>query len=215
MRLDKKWVNVGMMLLLMVFMASCAESVEMDEVDELMALDEVPCPGDPCVYPVLAPQKVSKSPGARFGKVRTYADGTKRNHNGLDLRMPLGSKLYAMYDSYVYQIGEGNGWGEYIICLTTVRRKPVYIMYAHIQRAKVRVGDFVKTGDVIAISGETGNLDEAVDLGYVEHHMHMEVREVDFNKTYLQSTALDPEEFMSTKLGYTGRPKKKRPCHSR
>jgi murein DD-endopeptidase MepM/ murein hydrolase activator NlpD len=88
-------------------------------------------------------------------------------------------------------------------------------MYAHIQRAKVRVGDFVKTGDVIAISGETGNLDEAVDLGYVEHHMHMEVREVEFNKTYLQSTALDPEEFMSTKLGYTGRPKQKRPCHSR
>lgn len=203
-------------LFLTLLVVSGCQSEKQDHQGE----NKSPCFGDPCFNPRLAMQKGgSKFKGARFGKVR---DGGTREHNGLDLQMPKHSKLYAMYDGYIWEVGRGNGWGDYIIYLSTVNSKQVFIMYAHINKAKVRQGEFVKAGDLIAISGDSGNLKGAIEKGYVDLHMHMEVREVDPEALKRDVSGgilrncrpLDPEDFMSTEIGYNGRPRRDRPCHT-
>ena len=196
------------LILILISFSSC----EIGTKETIESTDSRPCLGDPCYYPTLARQRVSGISGARFGKVR---NGGTRQHNGLDLKMTEGSDLFAMYDSYIYDIREDDvgGWGRYIICLTTHRGKRIFIMYAHIRKAKVRVGEFVKAGDLIAISGDTGNVDEAVEQGYTSLHLHLEVREMKPGVPFRNCKALDPEDFLGSELNKNGRPISKRPCH--
>jgi murein DD-endopeptidase MepM/ murein hydrolase activator NlpD len=171
-----------------------------------------PCLGDPCFDPRIAKQKVSSYNGARFGMTRSQ--GTKV-HNGLDLLMPRGTDLYAMFDSYVYSIEHRSGWGNCIIMLSKDQGKQIFIMYAHLDHATVPVGAIVKAGDKVAISGDTGNLKEATEQGYVQSHMHLEIREFEPGLNFNQCQARNPEDFMMTELTYTGRPKYSLPCHTK
>jgi murein DD-endopeptidase MepM/ murein hydrolase activator NlpD len=175
--------------------------------------------------PHLAYQKgTSGINGARFGMVRYGAGGQSKKHNGLDLRADVGTRLYAMYTGVVYEIGSGSGWGNYIKFLTRLDNKPVIIMYAHINKAVVREGNVVQAGQYVAVSGKSGNLEQAVYDKTVEAHVHIEVREFIKCKDRLcsknnrcvafsQMPALDPEDYLGTKLTPSGRPRRKKPCH--
>ncbi len=171
-----------------------------------------PCLGDPCFDPRIAKQKVSSYNGARFGMTRSQ--GTQV-HNGLDLLMARGTDLYAMFDSYIYSIENRTGYGNCIIMLSKDQGKQIFIMYAHLDHATVSVGAIVQAGDKVAISGDTGNLKEATEQGYVQSHMHLEIREFQPGTPFRKSQALDPEGFMMTELTYTGRPKYSLPCHTK
>ncbi len=171
-----------------------------------------PCLGDPCFDPRTAKQKNSGYNGARFGMTR---NGGTKVHNGLDLLMAQGTDLYAMFDSYVYSIENKTGYGHCIILLSKDQGKQIFIMYAHLNHATVPVGSIVLAGDKVAVSGETGNLKEAKEQGYVQSHMHLEIREFEPGVPFNQCQPLDPEDFMMTKLTYTGRPENVLPCHSK
>ena len=171
-----------------------------------------PCLGDPCFDPRIAKQKVSSYNGARFGMTRS--EGTQV-HNGLDLLMARGTDLYAMFDSYVYSVENRTGYGNCLIMLSKDQGKQILIMYAHLDRVTVPLGSIVQAGDKVAISGDTGNLKEAREQGYVQSHMHLEVREFQPGVNFNRCKALDPEDFMMTELTYTGRPKYSLPCHTK
>ncbi|MBP6311705.1 MAG: M23 family metallopeptidase [Flavobacteriales bacterium] len=169
-----------------------------------------PCSGDPCFNPALAMQNVSGMNGARFGKVR---DGGTRQHDGIDLQMAIGTPLFAMYDGYVVETGNRSGYGNCLVYLTKFHGQPIYIMYAHLRSVSVAVGDVIEAGDLIALSGNTGNLEVAMYQGGVKAHMHMEVREFDISRTFATCVRLDPEGFMGTEFGGSGRPLYDRGCH--
>jgi len=192
-------------------MASCRDEAE--KIDQVSS--RRPCLGDPVSFPMLAPQSVSSMKGARFGPTRRYSDGSPKMHNGLDLRLSPGSKVYAMHDGYVVDVAYGNDWGDYVVCLSTIKRKQLYIIYAHLGSVLVSKGDLLRAGDEIARSGKSGNLKKAVEEGYTDPHLHLEIREFVPYTSLMSCTPLDPEEYMETKLSRSGRPDYERPCHFR
>lgn len=97
----------------------------------------------------------------RFGKTvsseRLYVSGS---HSGMDFRAAIGTPVYAVANGTVKGIGDTDG-----TCPRASFGKWVFIehggiglstTYGHLSAFKVRAGDRVKAGDLIAYSGNTG-----------------------------------------------------------
>lgn len=110
---------------------------------------------------------------AKFGMTRVRADGSKRAHQGVDLAIPPGYKCYAVDDGKVVKVYNGSGLG--LTLIIKLLNQPYYAVYSHLSSTKVPVGEFVKAGDVVALSGFSGN---ASNMDTIEKgsHLHFEVR---------------------------------------
>ncbi|MDE0243430.1 MAG: peptidoglycan DD-metalloendopeptidase family protein [Candidatus Kaiserbacteria bacterium] len=80
-------------------------------------------------------------------------------HNGIDFGTPIGTEILAAADGVIVGVGNTDivpscqSWGKWVLIehpfgLTT--------MYAHLSLTKVRLGQKVKSGDLIGYSGSTG-----------------------------------------------------------
>lgn len=101
-------------------------------------------------YPFEAPVRVTSHAGYRTDPIK----GDIRFHNGCDFGMKVGTKIYALFDGVVVRsdnIGDGYGESIKVDC-----GNGIVVHYAHLSKRNVNVGDFVKQGDVIALSGNTG-----------------------------------------------------------
>ncbi|MXW84338.1 MAG: M23 family metallopeptidase [Rhodothermaceae bacterium] len=88
-------------------------------------------------------------------------------HRGVDIAAPIGSHVMVTADGWVHRIGhhpEGHG----IFVEVSHPGSGYLTLYAHLSLVHVRVGQAVKRGHVIALTGETGNA--------VGPHLHYEVR---------------------------------------
>lgn len=85
-------------------------------------------------------------------------------HNGLDLSTPSNSEVYSMFAGKVIRVGYDNRSGNFV----TVQHGDYTIAYCHLTKALVQVGDIVKPGEMIALSGNTGRSTGA--------HLHLTVR---------------------------------------
>lgn len=142
---------------------------------------------------------------AKFGMVRRNPNGTPRAHQGVDLAVDNGYRCYAVDDGVVTRVERGNdgyGWIVQIKLDDTydyndANGKPqcglVWAFYAHLSDIKVSVGQAVKAGDVISLTGSSGN---ARGMGDVAHgsHLHFEVRTVERAGLGLAGRA-DPLQF--------------------
>ena len=133
---------------------------------------------------------------SKFGKVRSNG---LRVHQGVDIFAPPGTDVYAVVDGKVvdlYVDKTGYGLNFYLEVnpndLEKIKRKnykpkesakeelygdnynpsmPIkYIRYAHLSEVKVKIGDKVKAGQVIAKTGTTGNAS-----GTHAPHLHFEI----------------------------------------
>ena len=111
-----------------------------------MPLDSVPERtllrlGDSYSWPYA--QKVRSGFGRRFG----------RHHDGVDIPLATGTEVTAAFDGVVRVATYSSGYGNIIIL-----RHPsgIETAYAHLSSKKVKAGDEVKAGDVIALSGSSG-----------------------------------------------------------
>lgn len=89
-------------------------------------------------------------------------------HNGIDLALPEGSPLYSIGKGVVEQVvnyGDANIGQGVIVKLDNGLRT----IYGHISEAKVTPGDHIETGQLVALSGNTGNSTGA--------HLHFSVKE--------------------------------------
>ena len=110
--------------------------------------------------------------GAKFGMVRKRADGTPRAHQGIDLACAPGYRVYAVEDGVVVEVvkaSSGFGWVVTLAC--KIDGKPVYPFYAHLSDIKVKVSQSVKAGDIIGLTGDTGNA-EGMDSIVEGSHLH-------------------------------------------
>lgn len=89
-----------------------------------------------------------------FGYRKSPISNRKEFHEGLDIVAPAGTPIRATADGRVRSAGYKPGWGRYI----EIDHGFGYItFYAHCQTIKVRVGDKVRRGDIIATVGKTGS----------------------------------------------------------
>ena len=143
-----------------------------------------------------AKKKAKKKPGwvdpvakytlsARFNQ----AGGMwSHKHSGQDFAVRTGTNVVATHGGTVVKAG-GNGAGDgpaYGNAIVIKHGGGLYSQYAHLSRIDVRIGQVVKTGQHIALSGSTGNSSGP--------HLHFEIR-----TTPNYGSAMDPLKFLRGK----------------
>lgn len=128
----------------------------------------------PFVRPVPGPDKEN------FG-VRRVVNGTKRyRHAGLDYRAAVGTPVRAINDATVALSAEQWTPGQ-TICLD--HGGGIFSKYLHLSERRVREGEAVTRGQIIALSGNSGGQKPPP-------HLHMDL--------VINGTHVDPNDFMNT-----------------
>jgi len=102
-----------------------------------------------------APVKFSRI-SSRYNLKRRikYYGFTLRPHKGTDFAAPVGTPIIATSDGVVSESKKKGGNGNYV----KIRHNATYeTQYLHMNARKVKVGQYVKQGDVIGWVGMTGN----------------------------------------------------------
>ncbi len=102
-----------------------------------------------------APVKFSRISSRYNLKRRIKYYGNKiRPHRGTDFAAPVGTPILATADGIVTKSERRGGNGKYV----KIRHNATYdTQYLHMSKQAVKVGEFVKQGDVIGYIGMTGN----------------------------------------------------------
>ena len=102
-----------------------------------------------------APVKFSRISSRYNLRRRIKYYGNKiRPHRGTDFAAPVGTPILATADGIVTKSERKGGNGKYV----KIRHNATYdTQYLHMSRQAVKVGQFVKQGDVIGYIGMTGN----------------------------------------------------------
>ncbi len=88
-----------------------------------------------------------------FGRKRVINGGTTYHHQGVDYIVNVGTEITAVNNGVVIYVGTTDLSGTIVVIEHGLGLKS---WYAHLSEAAVEVGDSVKTGDVIAYSGDSG-----------------------------------------------------------
>lgn len=118
----------------------------------------------------------------RFGKYTGGLMFNGGNHYGIDFGMPTGTKIRALTDGRITQSGAVSGGGGNQITLREPGGK-YFQWYMHMSKLLAKKGDNVKTGDVIGLSGNTGNS--------TTPHLHIQRMKGYPSNDTAQSTVLD------------------------
>lgn len=133
---------------------------------------------NPLKYCKLRTARLRSVKSAMFGMTRINRDGSPRAHQGIDLATDEGYRLYAVEDGEIVGVNKGrNGYG-YTITLkieNNANFKGLYAFYAHCDRIDVKVGQKVKAGQQIGLSGDTGNA-RGMTTEARGGHLHFELR---------------------------------------
>lgn len=90
----------------------------------------------------------------------------RRMHNGIDLKVQIGDTIYAAFDGKVrVKRFERRGYGNY---LAVRHPNGLETIYGHLSKFLVEENDVVKSGDPIALGGNTGRSTGS--------HLHLEFR---------------------------------------
>jgi len=100
-----------------------------------------------------------------FGSSRSKGGGRTRVHKGVDIIVPRGTSVISTADGVVRLSRPMNGYGLLIVI---EHADGIYSAYGHLSELLVKVGDIVKGGDIIGLSGATGRV--------TTPHLHYEVR---------------------------------------
>ena len=97
------------------------------------------------IYPLSIKGRKTSGFGPRWGK----------NHNGIDIGVPDGTGVNSVADGEVVRadMKDYEGYGNFIIIKHDLDGETFYSAYAHLTKMLVSVGNKVKQGDRIALSG--------------------------------------------------------------
>jgi murein DD-endopeptidase MepM/ murein hydrolase activator NlpD len=117
-----------------------------------------------------------------FGTWRLYNETTWRRHTGLDYRTPIGTPVTTAASGRVMFAGRLPIRGGYVL---VDHGWGIYSGYAHLSELLVVPGQWVRKGDVIALSGINGRSAGA--------HLHWEMT--------VSGAWVNPEQFVGLNLG--------------
>ena len=109
----------------------------------------------------------------------------KEFHRGIDLRAAYKTPVFATADGIVEFAGyhKKNGFGVLLIINHNYGFKT---LYAHLHKCKVKTGDFVKKGDIIAYTGSSG-LSSGPHLHYEIRYLQVPLNPINFIKWDLKN----------------------------
>jgi hypothetical protein len=125
---------------------------------------------------------------SRFGWRTNPIQKKKQFHTGIDQRAKMNTPVYATADGIVEVARSKSkiGYGKLLVLNHVLGFKS---LYAHLNKIKIGTGEFVKKGQIIGYSGNTGYSSGP--------HLHYEVRYI--------GVALNPKNFMDWDLKNYGR----------
>ncbi|MBT2491437.1 M23 family metallopeptidase [Streptomyces sp. ISL-96] len=129
-----------------------------------------------------------QKPVKQYSLSATYGKGGgmwASKHSGQDFAVPVGTPVDAVHGGTVVKAGP-NGGGDgpaYGNAIVIKHANGTYSQYAHLSKIQVTPGEKVKTGERIALSGNTGNSSGP--------HLHFEIR-----TTPNYGTAINPVSFL-------------------
>jgi murein DD-endopeptidase MepM/ murein hydrolase activator NlpD len=114
---------------------------------------------------------------SRFGYRISPFTGKKEFHRGIDIATRMGAPIVAPADGIVLKIYSDHGYGK---VLAVSLGYGVITRYAHLNKALVKKGQYVKRGETIALVGNSGRS--------TGPHLHYEV--------HLNRVAVDPLRYV-------------------
>lgn len=100
---------------------------------------------------------------SEFGTREPEGDIVTSYHNGIDIAVVVGTDVLSAIDGEVILATESESYGKYV----KIKNGDLVTLYAHCSEILVKVGDTVKQGDKIALSGDTGKV--------TGPHLHFEI----------------------------------------
>lgn len=161
------------------------------------------------VHPIADPEyrTLSQGFGARPHIYSKYkVDGVPlKGHEGLDFAAPLGSKVQAVADGIVTEVGNqgDKGYGKYV----KLSHPWGETVYAHLQDQWVAPGEPVDQGQGIGTVGFSGNVEPKGPQGA---HLHFGMRVSPFSRTDGWGGYLDPTQYLASRPPTTSAPSSKR-----
>ncbi|HET7433588.1 MAG TPA: M23 family metallopeptidase [Thermoanaerobaculia bacterium] len=124
----------------------------------------------PSILPLPADQFVLTSP---FGNRISPFTRTSDFHKGLDLSAPTGTQVFATADGVVtfagrYPLSQSVAWWRFGNVVVVNHANRFITIYGHCDEVRVRAGQSVKQGEIVATVGSTG--------WSTNSHLHYEVR---------------------------------------
>jgi murein DD-endopeptidase MepM/ murein hydrolase activator NlpD len=113
------------------------------------------------VYPLMGPRESSQY-GLRHHPIKRKL---QHHHDGIDLAAPKGAAIRAIAAGRVMYSDPFGGYGNLIVIK---HESGLTSHYGHCDALKVRVGQFVRPGDIIGTVGSTGRS--------TGPHLHFEIR---------------------------------------
>lgn len=104
--------------------------------------------------------------GSPFKESSGYGHRAGGFHKGIDFAAPLGTPIPAQYGGTVVQAGPASGFGNWVVIKPS--GASVDTIYGHMKRMKVKTGQHVKAGQIIAWVGSEGQSSGP--------HVHYELR---------------------------------------
>ena len=122
--------------------------VQLDILSELIQGEQVKSDATPAGRPILSGWLSS-----RYGSRIDPFSGKKAWHEGIDFAGREGAQIVAVASGVVSWSGERAGYGKMV---EVAHGDGVITRYAHNQENRVKVGDMVRRGDVVALMGNSG-----------------------------------------------------------
>lgn len=169
----------------MVHSQLVVQSQSFDELFEMAKNKEQLLACIPAIQPVN--NKDLKRLSSYYGYRTDPIYKVKKFHPGIDFSAPVGTEIYSTGDGVVTQIIQSRrGYGNRLVIDHGYGYET---MYAHVHEFKVRKGQKVKRGQLIATVGNTGKS--------TAPHLHYEIRKDDkrVNPIYYFFNDLTPQEY--------------------
>jgi murein DD-endopeptidase MepM/ murein hydrolase activator NlpD len=106
--------------------------------------------------------------------IRVRSNGTRFQHQGWDLLAAPGTPAYSIAYGVVTWSKVDEKYGlQLLIQFRFYTGETLYAFYAHLDAIRVHKGERVKPGEIVALTGDSGN---AAGLSADAKHLHFELR---------------------------------------
>jgi murein DD-endopeptidase MepM/ murein hydrolase activator NlpD len=108
---------------------------------------------------------------------------SKGYHTGVDFAVPTGTPVLAVADGKIENASWGKSYGNQVV----QKVKGGWVIYAHLNKVRIKPGQVAKKGDIIGEVGSTGNSSGP--------HLHFEMRD---NIRWSAGKDIDPKEILTS-----------------
>jgi hypothetical protein len=123
-----------------------------------------------------------------------YAQFGLPGHEGIDIRAPMGSKIFCVSPGEVYRVHLDARDHNYGIHVRVAHRNGYRTVYGHLQRALVTKGQNVEAGTVLGTADSTGN-----SFGT---HLHLTLKKAGPKREKWPYNIIDPTPYLLPLIGW-------------